>query len=100
VRVVLFGNVFRAARGKNLTAFFATLRTEIYEPVGSFNDIEIVLDDDDGVALVAESMQYDQQLLNVMKVQTGGGFIENIEGAASAALGEFPRQFDALRLAA
>ena len=82
---MLLGNEFRGARGENLAALFAALGTEIDDPIGGFDDVEVVLDDDDGIALIAETMQNDQQLLNVVEVQTGGGFIEDVQRAAGAA---------------
>jgi hypothetical protein len=53
----------------------AALGAHVDNPVRGFDDIEIVLNDDDGVAVVAQAMQYDEQLLYIVKVQTGGGFV-------------------------
>ena len=53
-----------------------------------------------GVAVVPQAMQYVQQLLNVVKVQASGGFIENVQGVASVPLRQFPGQFDSLGFAA
>ena len=41
-----------------------------------------------------------QELLNVTKMQAGSRFVQNIERAAGAGLGEFSREFHPLRLAA
>ena len=59
----------------------ATLRPHVDQPVGGFDHVEVVLDDDDGVA---------------DKVQAGGGFVEDVEGAPGVALAEFERELHAL----
>ena len=59
-----------------------------------------MLDDDDAVALVGKGVEDAQQLIHVGKVQAGGRFVEDVEGAAGAAAAEFFGQFDALGLAA
>ena len=59
-----------------------------------------MLDDDHGVAVVAQAVEHAEQHLDVGEVQAGGGFVEDVEGAAGVALGQFEGQFDALGLAA
>jgi hypothetical protein len=59
-----------------------------------------VLDDDDGVARVAQLVQHLEQQVDVGKVQAGGGLVQDVERAAGVALGQLQRQLDALRLAA
>ena len=49
---------------------------------------------------VDQLLQHFQQLLHVVEVQAGGGFVEDVEGAAGGAFGEFLGELDALRLAA
>ena len=44
--------------------------------------IEIVLDDEDGVAGVGEALEYRDKLRDVVGVQAGGRFVEDIEGPA------------------
>ena len=59
-----------------------------------------MLDDDDGVAGVAQLVQHLQQQLDVVEVQAGGGLVQDVQGAAGVALAQFQRQLHALRLAA
>ena len=59
-----------------------------------------MFNDDDRVALVAQPVNHFQQQINVMEMQARGRLVENVERAAGVALGEFERQFDALRFAA
>ena len=59
-----------------------------------------MLDDDHRVAVVAQAVQHAQQQIDVVKMQTRGRFVQDVERASGVTLREFERQFDALRLAA
>ena len=72
---------------------------EIDHPVGGLDDIQVVFDDDHRVAVIAQAMQYVQQLLDVVKVQPCRRFIENVQRVARIALGEFLGELDALGFA-
>ena len=74
--------------------------TEVDHPVGGLDDIEIVLDDDDRVAARGESVQHGKELADVVEMQAGRRFIEDIERLAGAFADEFLRELDPLRLAA
>lgn len=77
----------------------APLRPQIDDPVGGFDNVQIVLDDDDGVAPVPQLVQHLEQLLDVVEVQPCGRLVQDVEGLAGIPLGELPRQLDPLRLA-
>src|SRR5205807_9392356 len=67
-----------SALGDQAAAVFSPLGAEIDEPVGIADDIQIVLDDDDGVAQVREAMQDVQQLLHVVEMQAGRGLVKQV----------------------
>ena len=48
------GDLFGGAGGEDLTALATSLGTHVDDPVGESDDIEVVLDDDDGVAAIHE----------------------------------------------
>ena len=81
--------VLRRARGDDLAAAVAALGPEVDDPVGRLDDLEIVLDDDDRVALVDQLVQHLEQLRHVVEVEAGGRLVEDVERAAGGALGEF-----------
>ena len=83
----------------DLAAAAAALRAQVHQPVGSFNHIKVVLDHDDRIALISEVVQHRQQLFDVMKMQPGGRFIQDVERLTGIALAEFPGQFDPLGFA-
>src|SRR5277367_5011265 len=93
-------DIFRCAFGDDLAAVFAAFRTKVDDPVGIAHDVEVVLDDDDGVAEIGEAVEHLEQPANVIEVEPCGRLVEQVEGAAGLALGEFAGQLHALRLPA
>lgn len=69
----------RRARGDELSAAFAGFGTEVDHPVRGFDDVEIVLDDQQRVAGVHQALENFQQPAHVVEVQAGGGFVEQEE---------------------
>ncbi|MNK74930.1 hypothetical protein D3C87_944540 [compost metagenome] len=93
-------HLLRGAEGHDLAAAVAALGTEVQQVVGDLDDIQIVLDDDDGVAVVDQFLKHLQQLARVLEVQAGCRLIEDVEGLAGGAAGQFLGQLDPLGLAA
>src|SRR6266566_3966893 len=90
------GDDFGRALGDDATAALAAFRAEVDDPVGLFDDVEMVLDDEHGVAKIDQALKNIEELTNVVEVQAGCRFIQNVEGAPGLALGKFTGQFDAL----
>ena len=63
----------------------AAFRSQVDNPVSGFDHVEIVLNYHNGIALIAQFMQYVEQLLNIGEVQTGGRLVENIPRLPGAA---------------
>ena len=64
------------------------------------NHIQVVLDDDDRVALVDELVEHIQQLARVFEMQTGRRLVEDVERPPGAAPRELARELHTLRFAA
>src|SRR5205823_5140954 len=94
------GDEFGRALGDDAAAALAAFRAEVDDPVGLFDDVEMVLDDEHGVAKIDQALKYIEELSNVVEVQAGCRFIQNVERAPGLALGKFTGQFDALGFAA
>ena len=58
---------------------------EVDDPVGGLDHIQVVLDDDDRVARVDQSVQHLEQLVDVVEMQAGGGLVEDVERSAGVA---------------
>ena len=79
VRCDLFGG----AGGDDLAAAVAAFGAHVDDPVGGFDDVEIVLDDEEGTAAFDEFVEGGEELGDVVEVQAGGGLVEDVEGAAA-----------------
>ena len=93
-------DLFWPSSTDDAATIFSALRPEVDDPVGVANHVEIVLDDDDGISKVSESVENFKKLPNVVEMQSGGRLVEKVQSAAGLALGEFTGEFHALRLAA
>ena len=51
------GDVFGRALGDELAAVFAGFGAEVEDPVGGLDDLEVVLDDEQGVAGIDELLE-------------------------------------------
>lgn len=74
------GHIFRRALGNDLAAALSALRTKVDDPVSGFNHIQVVLNYHHRIAVIAQAMQNRKQLLDIVKMQTRGRFIQNIQG--------------------
>ena len=72
------GDLLWGARGNNFPHRFATLRSHINKVVAVLDDVEIVLDNDDRVAAQHELLQYLDELMDSLIVETDGGLVEEI----------------------
>ena len=88
------------ALGDDHAAARPALGTHVDDPVGGLDDVEVVLDHQDGVALVDQAGQHAEQLADVLEVQAGRRLVEDVDGAAGRALLQLAGELDALRLAA
>ena len=104
------GDLFGCAFGDDVATGFPALGSKVDNPVGGFNDVEIVFDDDERAAAVDELAEGGEELGDVVEVEAGGGLVEDVEDAAGlggfgggvggAHLGEVGCELDALSLAA
>ena len=72
------GDLLGRPFGNDLAAARAALGTEVDDPVGGLDHVEIVLDHDDRVAVVAQSMEHRQQHFDVVEMQARRGLVENV----------------------
>ena len=88
-----------AALVDDVAAVLSRAGAEVDEVVGGAHDGFLVLDDDEGVALVAEAVHDADEALDVAGVEADGGFVEHEEGAGERGA-EAGGEVDALDLAA
>ncbi len=79
------GDLLRRALGDDGAALVAALGTEVDDPVGRLDHVEVVLNDDDRVALLDQTAQNLQQTPRVLEVQPRRRLVEDVEGVARSA---------------
>ena len=81
------GHIFRCTRSHNLATAITTFGAKVNNPVGGLDNIQVVLNNHYGIAMIPQAMQDIQQLLDIVEVQARGGFIQNIQGFAGIPFG-------------
>ena len=93
-------DVLRRAGRHDSPAAFSTLGSQVDHPIRRLDDVQIVFDDDDGVARVHEPVQDSQQLFDVREMQTGRRLVQQVQRASRGRLDQFSGQLDPLGLTA
>ena len=63
---------------EQLPAASSSLWSHVDDVVGQFDDVEVVLNDDDRVALIYEFLQHFHEHVDVFEMETGGGLVEDV----------------------
>ena len=100
IRAFTHRNLLGRTRTNDRTASVTALGSEVDDMVRRLDHVEIMLDDEHGIAVFAKAIQNGEQLCHVVRMKSRRRLIENIDGLARAALGKLGRKLDSLRLAA
>ena len=92
-------DVGRRAFGDDVAAELARAGAEVEHVVGVADGLFVVLDDEDGVAEVAQGFERRDEALVVALMQADGGLVEHVEHAAQARA-DLRGEADALAFAA
>ena len=87
------------AGGHHIAAAVAALGAEVDDVVGGFDDVEVVLDDEDGIARIHKLLQNLDELVDIGGVEAGGGLVQDIDGAPRGGARQLRGQLDPLGLA-
>ena len=71
------GDSFRRAGGDKLSPVLAGFRAEIEDPVGIFDDIQVVLNHEQRISLFDQAMKQGNQQADVLQMKPGGWFIQD-----------------------
>ena len=93
-------DVFRRAFADERAAAAAALRAEVDDVIAGLDHVEVVLDNQHGVAAAGELAKHAHEPFAVGDVQAGRRLIQHVERLAGRCAGKLGRQFDALGLAA
>jgi len=67
-----------------ITAGIARAGSEVDDEIGAADGVFIVLDDEDGVAEIAQAFERAEEALVVARVEADAGLVENVENSAEA----------------
>lgn len=73
-----FRNLLGRALRDDGAALIAAFRAKVDDVVGHFDDIEIVFDDENRVALITKRLEDFQKLLDIRDMEAGGRFVQYI----------------------
>src|SRR5690348_13977926 len=92
-------DLFRRPLSDDPSARRTGFRPHIDDPIGPLDDIQVVLDDHNGVSGVDQAIQYVDEHSDVVEVQPGGGLIQNVElpTLALSGLGQLAGDLETLR---
>src|SRR5690242_20473584 len=93
-------HLLRRPGGDELPSRRAAVRPQVNDPVGSLNDVEVMLHNNHRVSGVYQTLEQRQQPRRVGRIESGGWLVEQVEGAAGDAPPQFFGELHALRLAA
>ena len=89
--------LFWRALEHHFPALAAAFRAHVDDPIGIFDHIQVVLDDDDRVAGIDQPVHDGQQVADIRHVQAGGRLVHHIDAALFV---QFAGELDALAFAA
>ena len=96
-RPLILRHRFGSSLEDDVAAHRAAAGTELDEPVAGFQHLDVVLDEEDGVARLHHRVEEVEDALDVARVETVGGLVHDEDLARVAQVGG---QLDALQLAA
>src|SRR5262249_21442786 len=86
--------------GHDVAPVLSTFGAEIDHPIGCLHHVEMVLDDEDRIARVDETVEHREELLDVVEVEAGRRLVEDVQHVAGGAGSELGRDLQPLGLAA
>ena len=72
-----FGNLLRRSHGDHFAALIASFRAEIDDPIRALDHFQIVLDHNERVTGIDQSLENLQQPRDVIEMQTGRRLVED-----------------------
>ena len=70
-------DVFGSTGKYEASTLVATIGTKVDDMVGTFDDIKVVFNHDDGMSTLDESVKSLEQFFDVVEMQACGWFVEN-----------------------
>ena len=72
------GDFFRRALRDDSTAAIAAFRSQVDDVISNLDDVQIVLDHDDGIAGIRQFLQHVDQFSDIHRVQAGRWLVKDV----------------------
>ena len=95
----MLGQHFRGACGDKLPTSVSGPRSQVNNPVGVLDQVQVMFDKYYSVAIVYQAVQNPQQGRAVLEGQARGGLVHQVQGLAGGSLGQFRGQLHPLGFA-
>ena len=89
-------DLFRGALGDQFSARGAPFGSQVDNPIGGLDQLQVVLDEDDAVAGVHQALEHPQQAGDIAQVQAGGRLVEQVKRMTGDAPPQLFGQLNAL----
>ena len=67
----------------------APFGSQVDHPIATLDEVHMMFDHQDRITAIDQSLEDLDQLSDVGQMESGGGFVEDVEGIASGGPGEF-----------
>ena len=94
-----FGDFLRRATRDDVTTLTAAIRPKINDPISRLDNLQIMFNHDDGIALIDKCLKDFEEFPYILKMETGGRLIQNVESATGRAFGKLTGKLDTLSFA-
>ena len=74
----IIGDLFGSTGCNHMSAAIATFGAHVNNVICRFNDIQIMFNDNDGVALVHKTIEDREELFYIVEMQSRGWFVKDV----------------------
>src|SRR5579859_7324728 len=92
-------DLLRCTGDHDVAACLAAFEAKVDDVISYFDDVEVVLDDDDAVPLIDQTLQNRHESLDIGKMEAGSRLIQDVDGVTLAGPAEFGGELQPLRFA-
>ena len=89
IALLAFSYFFGSTGRKHLSSSSSAFRPHVDDVVGQLDDVEVMLDDNNRIALIHQTIKHIHQNTDIFEMKAGGWFVEDVDGLARISFGKF-----------
>lgn len=93
------GDLLGRAGGHDPAAQISAFGAQVDDMVGGLDNVKVVFDHHHRIAARHQTLEHFQQAMDIREVETGGGFVQDVEGFAGGTFAQLTGEFDPLGFA-